>query len=251
MKRRAFIAGAASFCAIRANAQTPVVNATALSGDRFTVGDDEYQLADVIAPPLYTLKKTPPAYFEAARQTLDSLLRQGVNIKEASPKSRWGVQPVIATMQASSRTLQEILCAAGAVRVAPQTENHDHIDRLLAAEKTTRDGRKGLWSLDSYSVYKATSANGAIGAYNIIEGTVVRAAKTRSRFYLNFGDDYRTDFTAGAVSRIYRRWAKDEFDLAALEGVRVRVRGFVEEINGPSIDLIHPKQIELLHARTA
>ncbi|MBL4619976.1 MAG: hypothetical protein JKX88_07755, partial [Marinicaulis sp.] len=80
--------------------------------------------------------------------------------------------------------------------------------------------------------------------YHVVEGIVVSARATRSRFYLNFGDDCRTDFTASAKSSLYRRWLRDEFDLAALEGAKVRIRGFVVDINGPSIDLTHRRQIE-------
>lgn len=243
MRRRRFLVSAACAAGFPAAAQQEIANARALSGDRFLAGDQEFQLADVIAPSLYTLTQKPSAYFNASRERLSGLLATGVVIKDVGELSRWGVQPVHAFM-GDGRSLQEILCSEGAVRVSPRTENYEFIDRLLTLERKAREAGKGLWSLPDYRVYDAASAEGAIGAFQLVEGVVARAAVTRSRFYLNFGADYRTDFTAGAVSRTYRRWAKDGLDLAVLEGERVRIRGFVEEINGPSVDLLHPKQIE-------
>jgi endonuclease YncB( thermonuclease family) len=233
-----------------ASAQTSIKNARALSGDRFVLGEEEFELADIIAPPLYTLGAKPSAYFEPARHTLQIFLSGGVEVEDVAEKTRWGVRVVTAKTAGLEETLQEALVARGAVRVAPLSDDTDLIVRLLEFEKTARESRLGLWGLNAYRIFDAARAEDAIGGYNLIEGAVKRATKTRQRFYLNFGEDYKTDFTAGAVSRIYRRWTKVGFDLAELEGARVRIRGFVDEINGPSIDLKHPKQIELLSAET-
>ncbi len=246
MRRRFFLAAAASVLSARALAQESLSKLEALSGDRFVSGDEEFQLADVIAPQLYSLKKETPAYFASARAALDRQLSGDIEIKDVAETSRWGVRIVSARRTGASETLQESLVAAGAVRVAPQSENHAIIERLLSLEEKARASRRGLWSVSDYRVFDAVNATGAIDGYNLIEGVVLRAVKTRSRFYLNFGEDYRMDFTATAANRLYKRWLKAGNDLAELEGWRVRVRGFIEEINGPSLDLNHPLQIERL-----
>lgn len=250
MRRRIFLTGAASFCAVPAHSQTAMAGVKALSGDRFVAGGEECRLADVMAPPLYTLEKETPAYFEAARQTLQTLISTGVELEDVMEKTRWGVRVVKARAPGKNVTVQEFLCQSGAVRVAPQSGDHEFIERLLEIERKARAAQKGLWSFFNYRIYDAASAGAAIGDYHLIEGVVMRAVRTRSRVYLNFGRDYRTDFTAGAVSRLYRRWAKDGLDLETLQGARLRIRGFVEEINGPSIDLKHPKQVELIMQET-
>lgn len=209
-------------------------------------GDVEYVLADVMAPPLYVLDDQAPAYFAQSRSALQTLLSNGVETHDALPPTRWGVKPVFATPYDADETLQETLVQLGAVRVAPQTENHDFIRLLLALEQEARAAGSGLWALENYRIFDAMNAFGAIGDYNLVEGPVLRAEKNGSRFYLNFGEDFRKDFTAGAASRLYARWLKNGVDLAAFEGAKIRVRGFVEAINGPSIDLKHPLQIERL-----
>ncbi|WP_425409288.1 thermonuclease family protein [Hyphococcus sp.] len=229
-----------------AHAQGGTTNARALSGDRFLAGGGEYKLTDVTAPALYTIDNQRPAYFDKARVALQMLLSAEFAIEKIGAPNRWGVQMSTVKSVSAGKTFQEILTQEGAVRVAPETDDHEFIDRLLALETLARDARAGLWFIDDYGVFEAGSAEGAIGGYHLIEGVAKRAANTRSRLYLNFGEDYRTDFTAGAAGRLHRRWLNNGFDLEALEGAHVRIRGFVEEINGPSIDLTHQKQIELL-----
>ncbi len=244
MRRRGFLAGLTALGVPKILARDDISNAQALSGDRFVTGDTEFMLADVTAPPLYVLGGEIPPHFEASRSALQSLLAEPIEVEDVLPPTRWGVRPVIARQDAA--TLQESLTAKGAVRVAPQTDDYDFIRRLYALEEEARTARTGLWALDNYRIFDAQYAGGAIGAFNLVEGTVLTAEKHGSRFYLNFGEDFREDFTAGAASRLSSGWAKDGFDLAALKGAKVRVRGYVEAINGPSIDLKHPLQIERL-----
>lgn len=244
MNRRAFLAGVAALAPCGAAAQDISRNAKALSGDQFTLGEAEFALADVIAPPLYRFTQAPPPYFEKSRQALESILRSEFQIEDRLPPTRWGVRRVVARMTGADRTFQEALVADGAVRVFPQGDDHDFIRRLLALEARARAARQGLWALPAYQEFDALDATGAIGGFHLVAGDVVRAEKFGARFYLNFDDDFRTDFTATAASALHRRWLRDDFDLASLIGAPVRIRGHVLSINGPSIDLKHPLQIE-------
>lgn len=245
MKRRRFLqSGLASFVAggALANDMTAV---TVVAGDRFSMGGQAYLLADITAPSIYSLgADRAPFASEAAGILADLIGRRKIVTKETAPPSRWGEAVVTAYIDGDDLSLQEHMVLAGAARVAPQTDNNPFIDRLFGAEHLARTKRRGLWALGAYNIFDANDAEGAIGAFHLIEGVVVRAAKTRSRFYLNFGEDYRTDFTASAQSRIYKKWLRASFDLAAFEGKRVRIRGFVNDINGPSIELAHVRQIE-------
>lgn len=248
MKRRAFLGAAIGMWAAAARAQTFLSNPKALSGDRFASGGEEFLLADIIAPPLYTLSEEEPAYFDASRRAMQGMLAGALTVDDVMAPTRWGVRRVVARRDGAAGTLQEELIAAGAARVSPQTEDHDFIRRLLAMEDEARAAGRGLWSLVDYDVFDAGDASGAVGAYALVEGAPTRAELHGSRFYLNFGEDFRTDFTATAESRLYRAWKKAGIDLEAMQGAKLRVRGLVEAINGPSIDLKHPLQIERLDA---
>ncbi len=247
MRRRAFLfaSAAASMVGARVAAEE-VKNAQAFSGARFYAGDQEYLLADIIAPAAYKLGKDAAAYFLASKSALDTLIKGAViDCKNAGPPTRWGGRVVYAKRRGEELTLQEALVAAGAARVDPQTTDLELITRLLALEQIARNNKLGLWALRDYRVADAEFANWSIGAFQLVEGMVIGAEKARSRYYLNFGDDYLSDFTAGARGAVYRKWAGKGFDLAGLKGARIRVRGFVHDINGPSIDLHHIKQLEM------
>jgi len=248
MKRRNFLAGSAAALlpTVKAQAET---GAIAIAGNRFRIDDQEFQLADILAPSAYTLTGKAEPHFETSREALQRLLTQGgYDFGDVAEPTRWRARVVRSQAEGVAQALEDLLISAGAARVAPQTDDVDFITSLLAAEKTARQQQAGLWSLSGYRVFDASNAKGAIGGYHLIEGRIVSANKTRSRFYLNFGADYRNDFTASAASAVIRRWAKDAFDPAILEGARVRVRGFVESINGPSIDMSNRLQIEVISA---
>lgn len=252
MRRRAFLGGVgAAFIASRATGQDQLDSFVALSGDRFIHGDTEYRLADVIAPPVYTLNDRAPVYFNQSKDALKVLLQKRAPLlTEIDTPNRWGIKTVVAAIQ-NGDVLAERLVRDGALRVAPQSEDLARIDKLLTLEDEARRASRGLWARRAYRLRNGNDlddAASAIGDFHILEGVVRRAAAARSRLYLNFGKDYRTDFTASASNRPMRKWARAGFDLAALEGKKIRVRGFVNFLNGPSINLTHVRQIEVTEA---
>ena len=87
---------------------------------------------------------------------------------------------------------------------------------------------------------------GLIGSFQVVEGRVVDAAAVRGRRFLNFGADWRTDFTVTVAPADWKRFAAAGLSVQDYEGRRVRVRGWLDRINGPSIDATHPEQIEVL-----
>ncbi|NOX83359.1 MAG: hypothetical protein GXP06_10315 [Alphaproteobacteria bacterium] len=246
MRRRAFIIGAAATMTLPAYA-APLNGAVAISGGRFVADGQEFHLADILAPSAYVLAGDGEPYFDAAKRGLERLLANAsLNIKNAGPVTRWGARVVTAKRVGETQTLQHQLVAMGAARVAPQSDNLELIDQLLVAEDEARAARKGLWALPAYRIFDADKAGRAVGRFHLIEGKVRRIAKVKGRVYINFGTDYKTDFTASAGSRLYRKWAEQGFDVASLTDARLRIRGFVEAINGPSITLSHRRQIEVL-----
>jgi hypothetical protein len=72
------------------------------------------------------------------------------------------------------------------------------------------------------------------------------AAVVRGRGYLNFGDDWREDFTISIAPRDRRLFEDGGHPIEDYEGRLVRVRGWIKSFNGPMIEATHPEQIEIL-----
>ena len=86
------------------------------------------------------------------------------------------------------------------------------------------------------------------GSFQLIEGRVTDAVRIKGQVYLNFGQDWRSDFTITLKAKVARQFAKAGVDPLSLKGrmVRVRVRGWLKKYNGPMIEASHPEQIEVI-----
>ena len=120
---------------------------------------------------------------------------------------------------------------------------------LTAREAEAREAQAGLWRFDFSRVRRATPAQEIAKLKNtfaIIEGKVLKVEQVGARTYLNFEEDWRRDFTATVPQRAVKLFVGAGGDLASLQGMQVRVRGWVETFNGPMIEITHPEQIERL-----
>jgi micrococcal nuclease len=119
---------------------------------------------------------------------------------------------------------------------------------LLAHERVAREADAGLWANAAYAIQHAFQARAILrkrNTYQIVSGRVVEVATTKTYTYLNFGKDWRSDFTAGIAAKLIRRhpaWAKT---LASLRGKTVEVRGWIAYRNGPFIEVEDPTQIAI------
>ena len=64
--------------------------------------------------------------------------------------------------------------------------------------------------------------------------------------YLNFGNDWKTDFTVTLGPMARRLFKKAGIEPLSLEGKRIRARGWLKKRNGPMIEASHPEQIEVI-----
>jgi len=127
------------------------------------------------------------------------------------------------------------------------------IAELLAHEQVAREAGTGLWANAAYAPQRAFRTREILrqrNTYQIVEGRVVHVATTKSRTYLNFGRDWRSDFTAGIGARLIKKDPDLATTLASLEGKRVEVRGWIEYRNGPFIEVEDPSQIAIVEDRT-
>jgi micrococcal nuclease len=187
----------------------------------------------------------------AEKQIADLLLGQTVELHlDERQRDRYGrVLAQLFVSQDGERVwIQEKLVSAGLARVISFKDNRRCIPALLATEKTARDTGAGHWGSGHFSVLPANSEDALsslVQNYEIVEGNVENVAEVRGRIYLNFGKNWRRDFTATIAGDAIKLFPEGTAALTALKGRSVRVRGWVENINGPSIAITHPEQLEL------
>lgn len=142
--------------------------------------------------------------------------------------------------------IQERLLRLGMARVYSFRDNRAKVAEMLAAERAARDSQIGIWGHRWYRIWQQEELHGGLEGFFLIEGTVVNSALVRGRVYLNFGQDWRRDFTITVAPRDRKLFDRAGFDYAGLAGRRVRARGWLKHFNGPSIEASHPEQIEVL-----
>ncbi|MFC3703964.1 thermonuclease family protein [Devosia honganensis] len=137
----------------------------------------------------------------------------------------------------------------GLARVYSFPDNRQCLDQLFSRESRARAERLGIWDDPYYSVRAADRPGellGHVGDYELVEGRVLLADRRGSRLYLNFGRYWKEDFTVVIEAPALRLFAQAGLDPLALEGALVRIRGWVDEWDGPRIEVTHPEQIEVL-----
>jgi micrococcal nuclease len=147
---------------------------------------------------------------------------------------------------------QQQMVAQGMARVYSFPDNRACLDQLYAAEGRARMAGLGIWSDPYYSVRAADKPADLLalaGHYELIEGRVLLADQSGGRLYLNFGRFWKEDFTAVIEASALRLFAGANIDPMELEGALVRIRGWVDDRDGPRIEVTHPEQIEVLATR--
>ncbi|MGI9508963.1 MAG: thermonuclease family protein [Geminicoccaceae bacterium] len=140
-------------------------------------------------------------------------------------------------------SLQRILVEKGWAAVDPSSapDDVDSIDMLLALEDRARRARRGIWKDPAMLPKQAAELSFGIGTRQIVEGRVKRIFVNDRYVYLNFGADWRTDFTIRLSRKMIGR---EGFDADALDGKMLRVRGVLQDSRGPLIDVSNLQQIE-------
>lgn len=148
--------------------------------------------------------------------------------------------------------VQRQLVADGFARVYTFPDNRACVADLIAAEGRARLNRLGIWADPYYAVRRADrpgELSGRSGHYELVEGRVLAAEQAGGRVYLNFGRTWKTDFTVVIDKTALGRFTRDGLDPLKLADVLLRVRGWVDDLDGPRIEVTHPEQIEVLATR--
>jgi endonuclease YncB( thermonuclease family) len=160
---------------------------------------------------------------------------------------RLNVQAYVVPGAGTPYWLQGAMLEGGFARVFTTADKRNCAAALLVREALARKAGRGLWALPAYAVLAADRIRPeAIGQFAIVEGRVTGVSVRGARAYLDFGPRWREDFTVEIEKPDLALFEEDGYDLAAMAGQAVRVRGWLEKLNGPMLRLTHPEQLERL-----
>jgi hypothetical protein len=118
----------------------------------------------------------------------------------------------------------------------------------LAAERGARAARLGLWGEPYYVIATATSGAALLarrGRFTVVQGKVLSVRESGGTIYINFGRRWSQALTVTILKRHERIFRAAGLQPRTLANRTIRVRGFLEERNGPRIEALSPEQIEI------
>ncbi|WP_282604979.1 thermonuclease family protein [Pelagibius sp. Alg239-R121] len=233
---------------------------TVVDGDTLLLEDDRVvHLVGIQAPAMPSVRRNPeasntktgstgvwPLAADAAAALAELLGDKPVSLSYSGNRiDRHGrVQAHVTNAQ--GLWLQGELLHRGLARVYSFADNRTAVAEMLTLERIARTARRGIWSHPYYAVRPHDAAEKEVGQFQLIEGRILKVAIVGGRAYLNFGEDWRSDFTL-VIDPVNRRLFKAEgLDPLFYEGRRVRARGWLGYRNGATINVTHPEQIEVL-----
>ncbi len=212
------------------------------------------RLAAVEVPPLPALDESGvrAAAGQAARLAFASIVSgQRVELRyRDTTTDRYGRAVAHVYLAVGGRPLNaaQSLLAQGHARVAAEVGDRVYAAEMLAFERAARAAKFGLWGEPYYGVLEAQSGAELLarhGRFALVEGKVLSVRETGGTIYMNFGRRWSDALTVTIWKRNERTFAAAGLPPKSLENRHVRVRGWIEERNGPRIEARHPEQIEI------
>ncbi|WP_169566011.1 thermonuclease family protein [Sneathiella limimaris] len=121
-------------------------------------------------------------------------------------------------------------------------------DQLKAAEADARNSRRGVWGRKEGLILQAAAIEGVQvnHAFHIVEGKVISAKVTTKGTFLNFGTDWKRDFSVLISPKNRGKFRKSGWKETELVNKWIRVRGQLRSYNGPFMEIQFPEQLEIL-----
>lgn len=188
----------------------------------------------------------------AARAILQSILQgQSVELRQrgAAALDRYGrtLTYVHVAGRGGPSAAHEML-ARGYARVGIRVGDRACAAELLGQERAARQAKLGLWGEQYYAIAGADSGAALLAGrdrFAVVEGKVLSVRESGGTIYMNFGRRWSQALTVTILKRHERIFTAAGFAPRGLENRHVRVRGWIEERNGPRIEALSPEQIEI------
>ena len=115
----------------------------------------------------------------------------------------------------------------------------------IAPKEPTFGKRKRVGFAPVFSA-KSQRLWGLEGEFVIVQGVVTEVRRTKRGVSINFGDDWKKDFTAYLSPLVSKTFENNKKLNSNLTGQRIQLRGFLDLYYGPSMRIDHLMQLEML-----
>ena len=215
------------------------------SGDEMVLTDGRVlRLEGVVAPKLQPLA-------DQARDRLREVVMGRFLTVTHEAIDRYGRitgQVYAAEGNSSALWVQGVMLKAGMALIYPPSGLESDLTVMGEAENEARQAQRGLWSDPAYvdlpAAHPEDWARNREGSFVFVRGTVADAVRVKNKIYLNFGPDWRRDFTVTILARDLKNFRHAGVDPLAYKGQTIRVRGWATHHFGPMINVVGPWAVE-------
>jgi endonuclease YncB( thermonuclease family) len=235
-----------------------VVGSEAITGNSFTAEGKTLILAWIMAPrywPESQAHKSWP-HSETSKNYLNSLVQDKKLSLHCTKKAENRRKQLKVQVISQDIWLQAEMIKSGQAFLYPDPSissiNTELYASLQKIEKSAHDQKQGLWALKAYQIINAENIkeiSDRTGYFQFIRGRVLSAKRVRQTIYLNFGENWRRDFTVEIDTKAQKYFKNIGLDPLSLEGQKIEVRGWVDYKGGPRMEILSPYHLTILVAQ--
>ena len=227
---------------------TAVVKAV-MSGDTVILSDGRVlRLSGIQAPRIVQSRARPHAWPLAAdaKAALERLVMgRSVTLYVAGPRQDRHDHLLAQLVRDDGLWLQGEMLSLGWARVMVAPDLRELSAEMYAREQAAREARRGIWDNRFYAVRDSTALGPHdLDSFQVVEGRVVSVSISKGQIYLNFGANWRTDFSVRVLRRSVKPFRQLDGDPRQLQGRVLRVRGWLFRHGGSEIEVAMPEQVE-------
>jgi len=193
------------------------------------------------------------AGIEVTDDSRDALLQlvggRGIRLERlGTDRDRYGRLVAFVYTDDTEQSVQQTMVTQGQARVSARIGDKTCANALLGAERAARAAHRGIWADPNFAPLRSENISrirAARGQFALVEGKVLSVRESGATIYLNFGRRWTQDFTVTILKRHRREFSAAGIDPNLLRGRSIRVRGWIEQRNGPVIEADAPEQIEV------
>lgn len=123
--------------------------------------------------------------------------------------------------------------------------NVKYAELFVAAQKEARQNKRGIWG--SYETIDHSQAGNYLDQIRTVRGRVLYSYQSSKCLFLNFGSDWKSDFTVVIFNNVIDLFRKQGIDpLTFYKGKVIEVSGRIRSYNGPEIIVNSPAEITVV-----